>query len=248
MLLSRPYWPYSYTEDALRSVIVFALALFGFQQLEASPAADCSRVLTHYDNMQVGRNLWTDTNICYVSIHPMTVNNMVYRDYLITSEGLFMVFNSFGPGENSNSTGAREFYFFPRGPGKLDVSYDSNNKELTVKISDEMYFIFDTQTAQIKSVAKGQVEVAPIVSPKNSGGVEFKNFGGLLMDVGFTVGRSPSERAQAKSIFKDHRGQTCSVINKEVFNYNNGEVDFKWNDNQLKDFLKLTCPQLQVSF
>jgi hypothetical protein len=210
--------------------------------------SDCTKILTHYDDVQVSRDYWQDTKTCYVSIHPMSVTNLIYRDYMITSDGYFMVFNSYSESEDPTATGAREFYFFPRKSDNLQVTHDAKNEEVVVKMTDDLSISFDTKTAEVKKISKGQVQVASSVNPNNNGGVEILKFNGLMLDAGFALGHSPSERATAKSVFIDENGQSCSVTNKEIFNYTNGNVRLKYNDAGMKTYLSKSCPQLKLSF
>ena len=210
----------------------------------------CTRQIVAYDNIQVGRDYWTGSQTCFLSVHPRNgYTNLLYRDYLMTNHGLFMVFNSYGPGETSKTTGAREFYFFPRQEEKtLEAIYDEGRQEVTVKVTDDLFFVFDSKTAQIKGLSKGSVSVDPDVNKNNAGGVEIKSFDGLWLDVGFSMGHSPSERAKFKSTFTDNFGRTCGVVNKNIFDYADDDVRFKWNDQDLKKYLAGVCSNLNVGF
>ncbi len=210
---------------------------------------DCTRQLTHFDNAQVSRDFWPESETCFVSVHPRdSYVDLIYRDYLITNKGLLMVFNSYGPGESHLTTGAREFYFFPRSQLSPQFSYDQQENEMKLKFSDSLSFVFDAKTAQIKALSEGSLSVAGEVNKNNRGGVEVHSFNGLWLDVGFAMGQSPSEKGHATSKFTDENGKTCAVKNKDIFEYVDGDVEFKFNDADLKIFLKKSCPQLQVSF
>lgn len=215
----------------------------------ADLAADCSRQITHFDNTQVSRDFWNTSSTCLVSIHPRDVfETLVYRDYLITNKGLVMVFNSYGPGSTSQTTGAREFYFFPRPSKALEFSYEQGRNEVKVKFNERLSFVFDGKTAQVKGLSEGAVIVDTDVNKNNKGGVEIEFYNGLWLDVGFTMGHSPSEKPRATSTFTDENGQTCTLANEELFTYANGDVDFKYSDSDLKKYLNTTCPNLQISF
>jgi hypothetical protein len=230
----------------MKAFILASLICMPFAQAEVT---DCIRQITHFDNTQTSRDFWPENETCFISVHPRdSYVDLIYRDYLLTNKGLLMVFNSYGHGESHLTTGAREFYFFPRSDMSPQFSYNQNSNEVRVKFSDRLSFVFDGKTAQIKSLSQGSVSVASDVNKNNQGGVEIQSFNGLWLDVGFAMGQSPSEKGNMLSKFTDENGQTCSVKNKDIFQYINGDVEFRFSDADLKIFLKRICPKLQVSF
>ncbi|MBI4345209.1 MAG: hypothetical protein HY553_00030 [Elusimicrobia bacterium] len=184
---------------------------------------------------------------CYVSIHPMAVG-MVYRDYAFFSDGMLMVFNSYGAGEDTRRfTSAREFYFFPRVVAP-DVTVDPQTPAVSVLMSNGDTVTFNTQDAQIASIGRGGVTVAQRIDPADRGGVEFPSYNGLLLDVGFRMGELPSGLPNGDAAFRSAYGQTCTVKNREIFNYANGDRAFKFADDELSLWLKTRCPGLHVDF
>lgn len=188
------------------------------------------------------------SGLCFVSIHPNSTTDLVYRNYGIFSDGLFMVFNSFGDSEDTaKDTGAREFYFFPRSaPPVLHI--DPAVPSVSVTLGDGGTVVFDPATAQPVSTDRGSVSVAGAVDRGNKGGVEFPSYAGLMLDAGFRMGELPSGKPNGEATFRDGNGTTCKVKNNEIYAYANGDREFKFDDAGLKKFLATRCPALTVTF
>lgn len=224
------------------------LLLFVLAALPLSVSAFCEPVLTHVDQIQIqrdsGANGW-----CFISLHPFwNTPNLVYRDYLISNNGLLMVFNSYGPEQNSTSTGAREFYFFPRLNADLNISFDENDSSqpVTVTLSNGKNVFFSPKTAEISGLENGQMKLDSKISPKNAGGLEILKYDGLWLDAGFALGHSPAENSSEKAKFTDALGKTCLVLKSDIFvpsNNNNPK-----SDKEISALIKAKCPQLKVDF
>lgn len=212
-------------------------------------AAACPRVdPSHVDNTQ-GYADGFGSGKCYVSIGSMLSTNLIYRAYSFFSDGLLMVFSSYGDGEDSNPnlTSAREFYFFPR-RGAMALEMDRTAGTVSVVMADGGRVHIDPATAQIKSLDRGSVTVSPRVDPAERGGVEITSYQGLMLDTGFRMGESPSGRPNADSTFRDAHGHVCAVKNNEVFAYAGGEHELKFTDAQLAAWLRTRCPNLTPGF
>lgn len=184
---------------------------------------------------------------CYVSIHPMAVG-MIYRDYAFFSDGMLMVFNSYGAGEDTRRfTSAREFYFFPR-LNAPDVTIDPAAPAVSVLMSNGDTVTFNPADAQIAAIGRGGVTVAQRIDPADRGGVEFPSYNGLMLDVGFRMGELPSGLPDGDAVFRSAYGQTCSVKNREIFSYADGNRAFTFTDEELSLWLKTRCPGLYVDF
>jgi hypothetical protein len=217
--------------------------------VRAAVAAACPRVdPSHVDNTQ-GYADGFGSGKCYVSIGSMSTNNLIYRGYSFFSDGLMMVFSSYGDGEdnNPNLTSAREFIFFPR-TGALALEMDKAAGTVSVVMADGGRVHIEPATAQIKSLARGSVTVSPRIDPAERGGVEIPSYTGLMLDAGFRMGESPSGRPNADSTFRDALGHACTVKNNEIFAYANGEHELKFTDAQLSAWLKTRCPKLMPGF
>ncbi len=187
-----------------------------------------------------------DSGQCYVSIHPMSSTNMVYRDYLFVDDGMLLVFSSYGPGEGPTMTSGREFYFFPRA-GSQELLIDPLAQTVAVRMADGGELRFDPETAEPASVERGAVTVSPRVERSERGGVEFPRYAGLMLDAGFRLGELPSGLPEGDATFRDAQGRSCAVKNKELFAYDapSGEHRLKFTDAQLLDWLKTRCPDLR---
>jgi hypothetical protein len=184
---------------------------------------------------------------CFVDVTPSNIPDMIYRSYTFFDTGLLMVFNSYGGGTNSNSTSAREFYFFPRS-GPVDVKMDSTTVNVSVTMADGDEIVIDPATAQIRSSSRGDVTVSPRIDRSERGGVEFPHYNGLMLDTGFKIGASPATAPDGEAVFRSAYGQLCKVTNREIFNYAGGEHTFKFDDEKLSAWLKKRCPALHAGF
>lgn len=214
-----------------------------------SSASACPRVdPSHVDNTQ-GYADGFSSGKCYVSIGSMSTTNLIYRAYSFFSNGLLMVFSSYGDGEDSNPnlTSAREFYFFPR-TGALSLDMNPGAGTVSVVMADGGRVRIDPATAQLASLERGSVTVSPRIDPADRGGVEITSYAGLMLDAGFRMGESPSGRPKADSAFRDAFGHLCTVKNTEIFAYANGDHELKFTDAQLSAFLKTRCPNITPGF
>ena len=219
---------------------VFTAAAAAAASADACPRVDPS----HVDNTQ-GYADGFGSGKCYVSIGAMSTTNLIYRAYTFFSDGLMMVFSSYGDGEDSNPnlTSAREFFFFPR-TGALALDMDRAAGAVSVVMSNGGRVQIEPSTAQLRSFDRGSVTVSPRIDPAERGGVEIPSYNGLMLDAGFRMGESPSGRPNADSTFRDALGQTCTVKNNELFAYANGDHELKFTDAQLSAWLRTRCPKL----
>lgn len=184
---------------------------------------------------------------CFISIHPRNTYNLTYRDFLFDNVGLFMVFNSYGSGPNSESTGARDYYFFPRKTKTLSYQYDAATKQLSVQSPSGKVFVFDTEKTILLSISNTTFVTDYSINPHNKGGIEITQNDGLYLDLGFQRGESPSQNPNRKITFKDGKQNNCLVKNSSVFNYTQDlDVIFKYDDSQLSKFLKRACSNLKL--
>lgn len=184
---------------------------------------------------------------CLVDIQPSFSPGALYRSYAFFDTGLLMVFNSYGEGANSATTGSREYYFFPRSsPVGLKMDAAAGTIQVTMANGDEVSI--DSTTAQIRSSSRGEATVSPRVDPANLGGVEFPRYDGLMLDTGYSRGGSAADKPERQSTFRSAYGQLCRVANREIFAYADGDHSFKFNDAELSAFLKKRCPALHAGF
>lgn len=229
----------------MRGLLALALALSSAVPAAASVAAPASCPSyrpRHVGNTQGYGNEYYGK--CFVSIHPMNAQDLVYRDYAFYSTGLLLIFSSYGPGEDvARLTSAREYYFFPRRQAPT-LHMDEAAGTVSVTGVDGRAVVIDPATAQIASL-DGDIIVSPVVDPAVRGGVDITRYAGLLLDIGYRQGGQPSGRRNNNSTFRAPHGQTCTVRNDEVFTYTpDGEHEFKFDDAALKTFLATRCPNI----
>jgi hypothetical protein len=213
----------------------------------AVDARDCQDRVEYRGATQVQVHYATDSQSCYLSIHPYKAQNLVYRDFLFTSEGNFMVFNSFGPGPDGTTTGAREYMVFPRPNQTAQFTWNDDQHQLIVTHVTGEKFILDYDKTEVVAISNGTITTAKDVRPENNGGVEFTKYNGLRLDSGYKTGSAPTGIASGTSRFIDAKSHTCSVKNSEIFKYTSeGDVIFKFSDKDLKSFLKSRCPQITL--
>ncbi len=218
--------------------------LYAMTSYSAAPTS-CQDNYEVFDNTQVQTIGYESA--CYVSIHPRnSYVDLIYRDFLFDNYGFFVVFNSYGPGPESQTTAAREYSFFPRVKSTLEYNYDASTKTLNVIDASGKVFSFNTEKSVLIGISGTKVTQDYAVNPNNNGGIEVVNNDGLYLDGGFKVGSSPSQRPSNKATFKDAAGNQCALVNSDVYRYSpDGDPIFKFNDAQLRAFLKKRCQNIQ---
>lgn len=180
----------------------------------------CSKVLSHSGDILIQRDWDELSRNCYISIHPMDVTDLKYRDYYFDNAGLFMVFNSYGEGPDSKMTGSRSFYLFPIVQDYPDYSIEPNGDVLIQTVSGHQ-FLFDAKKLQIKSFGSGQFVEKPL-SPNNKGGIEIKPATGFWFDAGFKLGGVSTDVSSNLTKITGSKSGVCSIKNFEIFKYEPG--------------------------
>lgn len=226
-------------------LFVILMSLGVWSSAHAAVPASCTDKYEIFDGTQV--QMQPSSSSCLLSVHPRdSYVNLVYRDFLFDSDGLFMVFNSFGQGDESKMTAAREYSFFPRRNGDMSYTYDKTSKKLFVTAPSGKVFTFETVHASLVDIAGTRIVQHAEVNAQNGGGIDVVGNDGLMMDGGFTIGKSPAEDPENKVTFKDAQGHSCQLVNADIYNYTtDGDNSLKYDDAQLKSFLGKHCPNLQ---
>lgn len=224
---------------------IAALILLLMTALKVSAAPNCLDKYEVLDNTTV--QSIPGSKGCYITINPRYTQDMTYRSFLFDTEGLFMIFTSLGRGPESETTGAREFYFFPRRQGSLIYNYDPILKRLSLTTPNGKVFVFNTEKAILIGISDTTFTMDYEINGNNRGGVEITRNKGLYLDVGYQLGQSPSQNSKRKIHFRDSQNHTCTVLNADVFSYSpDRDVDFKFNDVQLSRFITRKCPNLKL--
>lgn len=195
------------------------------------------------NKVQFYRRVLSDS-LCWLTVHPDSVR-LIYRDYLIGDDGLFMVFNSYGRGPIASHTGARFFYFFPR--QRLPHAYVENNLLHVETSVNQLTLTMNTQTGRWVKASQGKIQESKTVNKNNRGGIEFQGLPLILLDSGFKIGSDPRKES-GFSIFKDQKNKSCQVPNKHIFIFNSqGDIEHKLTtDEDLRSYLQRECPQLDL--
>lgn len=223
--------------------LLFALQSFASTQDQDSQS--CQDRVERGGNIQVQMRP-TANGDCFVSVSNNKLDSMFYRGYVFTAEGNLMVFNSFGSGPVSETTGAREFYTFPRRFKYPTFTWDQVQQNLKVVSTTGDEYYFDLETAHLKGQSKAEVQVASEISKTNGGGVEIKNYKGLILDTGFKMGSAPTSNPRGKIKFTDEVGKSCEMTVGDIFSYReDGDPYVKFSDKKLASFLKKKCSKLK---
>ena len=219
----------------------FALAASLVAPAESSNMTDlCPDQLAAFENVQVQQSLLGNGTECFLSLHPRnSFESLVYRDYLITSSGLLMVFNSYSADLSSASDGAREFYLFPK--EFKGFQWKVEDQYLVVTGFADRVLKFSLKTAQLEVISGAEVKLADKVLPNNKGGLEILSADFLYVDAGFKLGDSPSYDHSRNSEVKNPQKQVCSVKNPKIYNYDDDDVTLK-PLSEVKVVVKATCP------
>lgn len=226
------------------SLFVFSAALFFASTSIADTTAGCVSKNDEVDNMfyQV---LKSSTGVCFLSAHPLNSTNLKYRDFMWTSEGKFMVFNSYSNGSNSTETGARVFFLFPRS-SNIDMDYQINGSETVIKTAgDGLEFRVANDTGKLTAFNWGTVKESAL-RRDNNGGVELELNQGMVLDTGFALGTDPTSISGKKSQFSNKQGQTCVFKNTELFDYSNDDAIYKHSDAKTWSLIRSRCPNFQL--
>lgn len=228
-----------YKKILMISVLFLSLSLH-----QSVFAASCEDKTESFDNLQIQQTLGSDGKTCYLTLHPRNAyETMIYRDFLISSQGLLMVFNSFSDSDFDAATGAREFYFL----GQSFNGYQWNLKgdRVEVKAFGNKVFQFNTATADLIALSGSQLSIKEEIVPENRGGVEIlKNTGGVVLDAGFAQGHSPAVETNQQAVLKNSNNQICKIKNNKLFSIIDGDPQLK-PMNIIKTVAAVNCPQFQ---
>ncbi|MBO9667028.1 MAG: hypothetical protein J7501_09465 [Bdellovibrio sp.] len=208
-------------------------------------AQSCQSRVERGGSIQVQVNA-AQSGACFVSVGNFKRTGMVYRSYLFADDGNFMIFNSYGNGPISETTGAREFYSFPRRFKNPTFKWNEELRRLEVTSCTGDVYYFDYETAEISGMDKAQTKLADAVGKDNKGGVEITAYKGLMMDAGFKMGQAPTQNPAGPVKFTDENGKVCNLTVGDIFKYKeDGDPYVRFKDKELATFLKKKCPKLK---
>jgi hypothetical protein len=227
---------------------LFSLSAFAqetTQAFNADPSESCSDFSARHGLLHAYR-FQTYQGDCFLSVSPNRGPGANYRSYLFTAQGILMVFNSIDE-EGRDETGARVFYFFPRGgvPSLQDLG-----EAIQVTLPDQVStFSLKKFEGYLDTYSHGTIVEDRKVNSRNQGGVQVIARDTLVLDSGWLKGNDPTSDPKRSSIFYDGQGHSCRLLNNEIFAYKGQkDVKFKFTDIQLKSFLSRKCPNLKLNF
>lgn len=179
------------------------------------------------------------------------------RSYTFSQRGVIQIFNDFAipGGTNSNSTGARTYFVFPRKQIPTAKAISSTEVEVVTSAGDHVRFasghvpaIEDSPDYSVRLVE------SPAISKQNQGGVQIimnPHSKTIVLDTGFhmgdDMGSSRFVAAGRTSVFSDGAGNHCTVPNSALFASAHWDVDLKFpTDESLYAFLRKACPKLVI--
>ncbi|UXR65062.1 hypothetical protein EZJ49_02210 [Bdellovibrio bacteriovorus] len=222
-------------------VVLFATALFFAAMANAAPAPESCQPMAETKGGILLQRAWLDqAEICMLSVSPTDAyKDMIYRDYVLTADGMFMVFNSYG---TDGQFGARDFYMFPRKQTKMNYQWNEDAQELIIEHVTGDRFVFDMNKAVLKSISGASKVVVDKVSKKNGGGVSIEGYKGQILDVGFALNQDPSQNSGGSSVLRDSQ-RSCSLRNKDLFRYmSDGDVIFRFKtDAEFQKLVSTSC-------
>ncbi|MFM6929260.1 MAG: hypothetical protein ACKOX6_12410 [Bdellovibrio sp.] len=224
----------------MRIFIFILSALFVITAKAKTTAQECPRSSEEKYGTIVIRTFYPDVGLCSIGISPKDGwQSLTYRDFSISSDGLFMVFNSYG---NSGDFSVRDFMLFPRVSENVNYKWNDATRELIVTgVSNDTY-TFNADTAQIKSISGAKKVTVGPVSHNNRGGVEILGYKGQILDIGYTAGQDPSQNKEGLSKYTSGTS-SCRIKNSAIFTYlNNGDIQFKFeSDKAFLPVIKNQC-------
>ena len=202
----------------------------------------CKKHAWFGEKLQLQSGKFSSSNECFISILPRRTKNLIYRNFVFSSNGMIMVFNSFGEGAEHETTGARIYFLFPY---RQNLRWSLSENFLLIFLPSNEVARFDLKSGQWVDLSNAQLFVDPKISLENKGGVELSYFNGLTLDAGFELGDSPIWDLTRMSTLEDSRGQMCVFKNKEVFVKKNQKVFLRKHTNEgIKKLIDSLCPNL----
>lgn len=182
---------------------------------------------------------------CRIMVSADKTDTKSYRNITFTDEGLVQVFSNFPGTTNSNSTGARVYYLFPFKEQKGITQV--NAEGMSVKHPSGATFNFD-KNGKVSSPDL-KMKVSKEINSQNKSGVEIESFpNGIVVDLGYRAGASPTNKKNATVTITDKNKKKCTMLNSDINKINKDDVELIYKTNEdLHKFLSKKCPKLDLS-
>ncbi|MFV8259670.1 hypothetical protein ACNQKP_17815 [Bdellovibrio bacteriovorus] len=221
--------------------VLFITAFFFVLLAKAAPAPDrCKNLTETHKGVQLQRIWLEQAGICMLSVSPTDgYKDMIYRDYVLTEDGMLMIFNAYG---TDGQFGARDFFLFPRKLAVITHQWVPEADELVIEHVTGDKFVFDVNKAVLKSISGAAKVVVDKVATNNKGGVSIVGYQGQILDVGFAMNQDPAMIKGGKSVLTGAQ-RNCSLRNQDIFNYmSDGDVIFKFRkDTDFQRLVSSSC-------
>jgi hypothetical protein len=203
-------------------------------------AKDCPTQVDRYGDNNKFQNMF-----CRVMINADHTNDISNRNFTFTDEGMIQVFSNFPGTTNSNSTGARVYYLFPKRVEKGISSYDSSHLSFTHPSGAELNF---DKSGRVSSPDL-KMTVSKDINSQNKSGVEIQSYSkGIVIDLGYRMGNTPVLNKNASVTITDKNQKKCSMVNSDINKINKDDYEFIYKTNaDLYKFLSKKCPGLDLS-
>lgn len=202
---------------------------------------NCTDDYQMYENTRIQIGRFGDAGECFVSVTTNPNFNPKYRDYLMTNNGLLMVFNSYGDGDPSTMTGAREYYFPSKLKQNFILSYDQGL--VKVALTDDVTITINAKTGKPTQITNMSFSLSSSINPNNKGGLEISNPKIPMIDSGFAMGRSPTSIDTGKSYIKRLK-ESCELINRELYDNSEGDAILRYKNKDFDNFVVSRCPNI----
>ena len=205
----------------------------------------CPYIIKKVANIQLQQDWWEESKTCFIGISPANIIGLRYRSYFIDNSGFFMVFNSYGDGNESETAGSRSFFVLPQVHTYPEFSF-TNNNDVIIKMVSGHELRVSGKDFSIVSLSHSKITEKPL-SPNNQGGVEFKLDQGFWFDAGFRLGGTKFDNPSNKTKIQSAQStKICSLKNSSFLNYDSdNDFKLKYTGPALVKFLQTKCPQLQ---
>jgi hypothetical protein len=203
-------------------------------------AKDCPDVVAKYGDNKSYQDIF-----CKIKVMADETNADSSRSILFTDSGLIQVFNNFPGSKLSNSTGARVYYLFPTRIEKNVSAVD--DAHMSVTHPSGVQFNFDK--GGVMSSPDVKMKVSKEINSKNKSGVEIESYpNGIVIDLGYRIGNTPTLNKSAVVTITDKNKKKCTLENSEFNKIQRGEAELIYKTNEaLHKFLTKRCPSLDIS-
>ncbi len=221
---------------------IIGLIIAACLQSSLVSASDCNE--THQVVGKAEFQIIKSGTKCWYSVGPEDQQDLIYRQFMFDSSGYFMVFSSYGNGPESTSTGAREFYLFPRSQA---VAANVKADGVAFTLANGLSAVYSADFARWVDAVGADIWESPDVVEGDKGGFKIRINKGLQLDFGFKMGGAPSGNRKGNAEFRDALGNSCPVRNAEVMIWDaNDDTTLRFaTDQALRNFLNARCPTLK---